>query len=656
MKNLLCLLSLLACHHLFAQDVRYIKAGGTGDGSTWQSASGNLQAAINASAPDDEIWVAAGVYKPVSPINDPLNTTSSEVSRLYTFTMKTGVKLYGGFPATGAPTIAERDMELYETTLSGDIGTVEDASDNCHHVCFFPNTENVLVDGFTIRDGNANASSFDYMVFVPSLNMQINNYQGAAIFIQGGNNEIRNCKIINNTSLYGGGAGYSNGGSHTFINNVFEGNTGRVGGGALLLNSGVYALTSNQFLNNEALVGINLPFPMPSPGFYSSGAGVSATNASVNFSFNHFENNHASVTNNTLNARGGAISLSGGTHSILNNTFVNNSATYLPEGVQVCNGGAIYVENGTTEIANCEFYENLSHGSGGAVYLVLGTHQISQNRFSANESIGNGGALLCSSISANITNNIFDANTISGNGGAIHSAGNTFGGANFYVNNTFYKNTNTTPQGTAGISLDGGIGHVLNNVFYQNTTNGGTNATAADFQFYNASGSTFLNNIYQSGISYPEQGIIGTDGNNNPLFVDADNGDFSLLPSSPCIGAGSNIHYLEAYPTTDFLGNERIQNGTIDLGAIEFSGDPLSNARPVDKSPSLQAYPNPLLSGQNLNIRAAQPHEVQLIDVTGKVLETITCTAGHNAFMLSHPQGIYFLKSSKGTSQKLIIY
>lgn len=651
MKRLLYLLAFLMCHQLSAQNIRYVKAGGNGDGSSWQSASGNLQAMINASDAEDEVWVAMGVYKPVSPIDDPLSTEGDLTSRFSTFTMKSGVKLYGGFPDSGLPSLADRDFDFYETTLSGDIGILDDTSDNCFHVCFFPSTDNAVLDGFTIIDGhaNGNASTFDYLIFVTSVNDQISNYNGGGIYIYGGSNEILNCRILDNRSLYGGGGVYSIGGTHAFVNNQFENNFGRADGGALYMYTGEYTLTSNQFLNNQVVLGIGYPFPMPSPGDYASGAGVSSWNASVDFSSNHFENNNASVNSSVKNARGGAICIRSGAHTIHNNTFVDNSATYLPEGVQVCSGGALYIEVADAEIQNCEFFENLSHGSGGAVYLVLGVFEVTGNRFSANHAVGNGGALVCASITAKIVNNVFDSNSNAGNGAAIHSTGNSPEGPNFFVNNTFYNNATSLAQAATGISLDGGVGHVLNCVFYHDTP-----TSSIEFQFYSASGSTFLHNMYQVGISYPEQGIIGSDGDNNPLFVDAPNGDFSLMAGSPCIGAGSNVHYLETFPEIDFLGNPRIYDGTIDLGAVEYPGT--SSAATLSQStPSIRVYPNPASAEQTVTIEATQRGVYFIFDATGKIVETFTCQAGANTFTLTHPQGIYYIKSSKGEGVKLIL-
>ena len=66
----------------------------------------------------------------------------------------------------------------------------------------------------------------------------------------------------------------------------------------------------------------------------------------------------------------------------------------------------------------------------------------------------------------------------------------------------------------------------------------------------------------------------------NPLFVDPENGDFHLLPDSPCIDAGKFIEGL----TTDFEGEPRPMDGVnevrgdgsdFDIGADEFTGSPV---------------------------------------------------------------------------------
>src|SRR5690606_25645347 len=62
------------------------------------------------------------------------------------------------------------------------------------------------------------------------------------------------------------------------------------------------------------------------------------------------------------------------------------------------------------------------------------------------------------------------------------------------------------------------------------------------------------------------------DGRNIPLFADPENGDFSLLPASAAVNAGSNEAYTEYVGGLDGLDIEsqpRVQEGIIDIGALE---------------------------------------------------------------------------------------
>ena len=53
----------------------------------------------------------------------------------------------------------------------------------------------------------------------------------------------------------------------------------------------------------------------------------------------------------------------------------------------------------------------------------------------------------------------------------------------------------------------------------------------------------------------------------DPSFVDAANGDYRLAAGSPCIDAGDNSYVVGE---TDLSGNQRIVNGTIDIGCYEY--------------------------------------------------------------------------------------
>ncbi|MCK4500309.1 DUF1565 domain-containing protein, partial [Candidatus Babeliales bacterium] len=158
--------------------VHYVDAN-TSDGF-WPGSYTSLSDAITAAQTGDEIWVAAGTYTPGT-----LRTDS--------FTLKSGVKLFGGF--TGGETyFYQRSVKTNETILSGDIGIIDDNSDNSYHVVSYNGTltSTTVVDGFTIRDGNADDGSGGGGMLLEN---------GAAPF-------IRNCKFVQNNTNGGGGAIY----------------------------------------------------------------------------------------------------------------------------------------------------------------------------------------------------------------------------------------------------------------------------------------------------------------------------------------------------------------------------------------------------------------------------------------------------------------
>ena len=79
--------------HLDAGRIRYVKVGGTGDGSSWDKASGDLQKMIDELATIDapgEVWVAAGTYRPTTQIIEGVQYAAS-------FRMRDGIDVYGGF-------------------------------------------------------------------------------------------------------------------------------------------------------------------------------------------------------------------------------------------------------------------------------------------------------------------------------------------------------------------------------------------------------------------------------------------------------------------------------------------------------------------------------------------------------------------------------
>ncbi|MEP1034362.1 MBG domain-containing protein [Ekhidna sp.] len=125
---------------------------GTNDGSSWVNAYTDLSTAIFYASASDFIWVAEGTYLP------------NQNGRNAAFIL-TDDKLFGGFDGTETSR-TQRDPVNNKTILSGDVqgndsGIITDTEtsrqDNLYHVViFYGTTTNVVVDGFTIKGGNAN--------------------------------------------------------------------------------------------------------------------------------------------------------------------------------------------------------------------------------------------------------------------------------------------------------------------------------------------------------------------------------------------------------------------------------------------------------------------------------------------------------------------
>ncbi len=120
---------------------------------------------------------------------------------------------------------------------------------------------------------------------------------------------------------------------------------------------------------------------------------------------------------------------------------------------------------------------------------------------------------------------------------------------------------------------------------------------------------------YSLGSYYPMNGVGNIDA--DPLFVDADNGDYRLRPNSPCVNAGTNVFWTAG--AVDFDGQRRIYpvGGRVDMGAFEFTGDALA----LHKGDAV------LTAGQALGLGAAGQFMIlngtQLVFVAGTVTNVL---------------------------------
>ena len=226
------------------------------DGTSWEKAYKTLQVAINNASSGDEIWVAAGIYKP-----SLSGGGGTGVMPLYSndcaFVLKPNVKIYGGF--TGNETsLAQRDVYNNTTILSGFLqegkilGSIIIPEIIAHHVVISAgDVENSVLDGFTIQGGKT-ASSGSIIVN----GQTIDNNRGAGIYLSNSSPTLKNLKIIHNEAFAYGGGIYALGSNSNITNVLIQNNTAFEGGGIYLVASpNTLTLTNVEISNNTATYG-----------------------------------------------------------------------------------------------------------------------------------------------------------------------------------------------------------------------------------------------------------------------------------------------------------------------------------------------------------------------------------------------------------------
>ena len=291
-----------------------------GYGSSWGDAFNDLAEALSAGDECndlvDEIWVAAGTYKPAS--------------ESASFALLSDLAIYGGFlgtahPGGGETALDQRDYAANETILSGNIGDAGDDTDNTYHVVTADGTdETAVLDGFTITGGHADGSGFALY--------------GGGMYYDGGSPTLRHCTFSFNYAAQSGGGMYSTG-DPTLIDCRFVGNSSDGQGGGMY-SQGEPTLIDCTFDGNSALTW--------GGGMRSSGA-PTLTNCAFD--------------GNTADEGGGAyiygFDSSQPRPALFNCAFHDNWAS---------TGGGIYSNQGYQVLANCTFWDNVATVRGGGIY------------------------------------------------------------------------------------------------------------------------------------------------------------------------------------------------------------------------------------------------------------------------------------------------
>ena len=298
--------------------IRYVNAAlntGANNGTSWADAfqgSNGLQMALGVVVPGDQIWVAQGRYKP-----------SPNGVRAVSFVLRDGVEIYGGFDGTES-SLGQRDFLAHVTALTGDLngddGSNQFADNSFHVVDGSYNNATAILDGCTVRAGNANGTA--------GVDVALG---GGILCHHGPGPTLRHCILRENRCSYDGGGGYVNDSNPTFVDCRFESNVSPGHGG------GVFVGT-----------------------FQSDGSDPSPTFLRCVFTHNR-------------GAQGGGIQFMNNSHAtLINCVFSGNRATDW-------DGGAIHVSDSQPVIRNCTIVGNRSNTYSGAGILATSPITLANN-------------------------------------------------------------------------------------------------------------------------------------------------------------------------------------------------------------------------------------------------------------------------------------
>jgi predicted outer membrane repeat protein len=343
-----------------------------------------------------------------------------------------------------------------------------------------------------------------------------------------------------------------------------------VDGTGITLNQACFIITTDATIDGF-LVRNNAGLPG------TDGGGVYITNSSPTIANCIFNNNGADygggisiwhsgvdiqphISNCTFNGNssaygGGAISNRGNSNAVITDCIFSNNST-------AGDGGAIYIAGSNPTVDNCTLTSNSATTSGGAIYLEDSQATILNCRFSGNNANDGGAIRNVLDLNTKIANCTFYDNSAV-TGGAISNLDS----APNITNCTFSGNFATTYGG--GIYNDETVGYITNCILWGDISGSGVEIANSGLSAPTIS----YSDIAGSGGSGGWNTSLGNDGGNNiddvPLLISPTTGDLRLQYASPCKDTGNNAA-IPSGVTTDFEGEQRIFNSTVDMGADEF--------------------------------------------------------------------------------------
>lgn len=367
---------------------------------------------------------------------------------------------------------------------------------------------------------------------------------------------------------------------------------------------------------------------------------------------------------------------------ITNSLFKNNKVFSLEDNRTGCYGGAVYCENvKNILIENCWFEQNSSSYFGGAIHIDKDCSHvlISDNYFKNNTAFhvyfgfaGGGGAAISASDAINFSpeiRNNYCFKNISVNGIIYTSNRNAL-----IYNNVIYNNKGSGIMDGHELSSS----RIFNNTIANNLYSGGVIELYSKAKVYNniCWGNENINDenndihITILNTSVPELFYncvqYGNGGDSaiyeNPIFVNPslgvgqefydENADWSLLDLSPCINRGTPDTTDLFIPLNDILGNPRIYDKSIDMGAIENQDDTSNIIIQNNTRNNFRLYPNPGSDYFILdNFNFSSNFYIKIYDIYGKEILYRKLSSANNFINTTElSNGLYFYQIMKNNT------
>jgi hypothetical protein len=353
--------------------------------------------------------------------------------RTETFQLLNGVLIAGGYAGVGAPNPDARDIDMYETVLSGDLagndgpGPFENNGENSYTVVTGSGTDDsAVLDGVTVSGGNANGPDTGELEWI----------RGAGMWNLTGSPTVSNCTFWANHAQVAGAGMYNREGSSPDVTNcTFEGNVASDGhGGGMLNNFGSDAtVTFCAFINNVSGArggGMHTreSNPTVSDCTFSGNAAVFSGGGMQNWTAGTVVTNCLFSGNSVDEAE--TPSFGGGMTNGLQSTTIVTDCTFT--GNTAREGGAMGNQEATPTVTGCDFSDNVAFFGGAVENFTNGDATFTDCTFTNNSALvsaegtgGRGGGMANRDCQPTVQSCSFIGNTSVRSGGAMRNIGTT---------------------------------------------------------------------------------------------------------------------------------------------------------------------------------------------------------------------------------------